>query len=556
VKYGPMLLFTGLALATVLLTMGSAFHEEVSDDENTHYEALGVKRMAKAIEIEVAYEKLLKIETNEERLIQIEEAYKIIHSPQSRRTYDRGTQATRDDLYYRQIESLTQDNFEELVAQPEAKTSTGINPTQWKPWLIEVHGASHRPPRAGSIHVPPNWGRLLAKTAKVLQGYVRLGRINTAAQPELAAELGLAQDGAPMIVTYKDGKIVYYSDEPRILKLCDFVGEQFTESSADKLTYNNFDEWRKSDTRVKVVLFRKNFTRMVMVFREAARSLGESLFRFGEIDVRIRGAVNLWRRQGMRRMPLVAVLRDDEQNPALLGGSFNRKMLDNFLLSNRLPIEFPRLSSENIEEVCLAGSKRYCVILAVDPRYVSHKQVNTSMDVFLQASEMIAKVPALAEANAQFCWADKVGDYVNTTESWKSLHSIFGTTPELYTIHLFITDNLHHSYKDFGGNLFKVTDWTEKEIEMKDFVEEFLLGKLKTTPMPTPLFRPPPSPPMTQEEKSKLLVGCLVCSVVLVVLGWSFVTFKKEEKIREELINTGQLKKKKEKRDADYSLGD
>jgi len=337
------------------------------------------------------------------------------------------------------------------------------------------------------------------------------------------------------------------------------VGEQFTDDSADKLTYSNYDEWRQSDAKVKVVLFRKNFTRMVMVFREAARALGieSSLFRFGEIDVRQRGAVNLWRRQGMRRMPLVAVLRDDDKNPALLGGSFNRKMLDNFLLSNRLPVEFPRISTDNFEETCISGNKRFCVILAVDPRYISHKQVNTSMNAFFQASEMVAAEPQLAEMGAQFCWADKVGEHVNTTDVWKSMYNVFGIpSPALYSMHLFITDNERHSYKDFGGNLFKVTDWTDKDIEMKEFVEEFLLGKLKTSPMPSPLYKPPPSPPMSQEEKSKWLVGSLVCSATLMVFGWSFVTFKKEEAIKEELIKTGGLKRRKQKRDGDYNLGD
>jgi hypothetical protein len=256
-------------------------------------------------------------------------------------------------------------------------------------------------------------------------------------------------------------------------------------------------------------------------------------------------------------MPLVAVLREDESNPALLGGSFSRKMLDNFLLSNRMPVEFPRLSSENFEEVCVSGAKRFCVILALDPRYISHKQVNASMEAFVQASDMVRADPKLGEASTQFCWADKVGEYVNTTESWKSMHTVFGTAQDLYSIHLFITDNQHHSYKDFGGNLFKLTDWTDKQVEMKEFVEEFVLGKLKTSAMPYPLFQPPPPPPMTQEEKLKMFVVCLVCSGVLVVLAWSFVTFKKEEAIKEEMIKTGVLpKRRKEKRDGLYDIGD
>ena len=131
----------------------------------------------------------------------------------------------------------------------------------------------------------------------------------------------------PLVVS-KDGRVVPYENEARILKLCDFIGDQFSmDDAVDAVTYDNYLEWRSSDPRVKVVLFRKHFTRMVLVYREAAAAFGKesSMFHFGEVDVRSRGAVNLWRRYGMKRMPLVAVLRPnedgkvDEENPALLG---------------------------------------------------------------------------------------------------------------------------------------------------------------------------------------------------------------------------------------------
>jgi len=377
----------------------------------------------------------------------------------------------------------------------------------------------------------------------------------------LAEELGIDPKSLPKVIAIKDGRVVPYEDEPRILKICDFIGDQFTEdTSVDQLTYNNYQDWRTGDPRVKVVLYRKHFTKMVMVYREAAAAFGKesTMFQFGEVDVRTRGAVNLWRRHGMKRMPLVAVLRPEEEdkNPGLLGGSFSRKMLDNFLLSNRLPIEFPRLSSENFEEVCINGDSRYCVILAADPRYVSHNQVNSSMAVFLQASKMIAAHPTLADSNAKFCWADKVGEYINTTEVWKSMFVPFGITPEVYSIHLFITDSSKRTYKDFGGNLFKVTDWEEKELEITEFVEEFVDEKLKSLPIPNPLFQAPPPPPISEEEWSKIFVASLVCSIVLVILGWSFVTFKKEQALKEHLISTGVIKKKKEKRDAEYDIGE
>merc|ERR1711871_1705514 len=57
-RAGPVALIGGLVVVTVLLTVGGAFYEEASDDEVSHYEVLGVKRMAKAVEIQVAYDKL------------------------------------------------------------------------------------------------------------------------------------------------------------------------------------------------------------------------------------------------------------------------------------------------------------------------------------------------------------------------------------------------------------------------------------------------------------------------------------------------------------------
>jgi len=538
----------------VLLTFGSAFYEEVADEDMSHYDTLGVKRMGKGQEIQIAYDKLKSLETSEEKLENIEEAFKVLNNPQKRRVYDRSTPATRDELYYKGMTYLNADNYQEQV----------INSAKQFPWLVEVHGGTHRPPRAGTIHVPPNWGRLLSKAGKVLQGYVKLGRINVDSDPEFAASLGLAEKLAggrdPVVVAINpDGKVVVYENEPRILQLCDFVGEQITDVVVEKLSYNDFSEWHSKEKRVKVVLFRKNFTRMVMVYREAAESFGKEnpLFSFAEVDVRSRGSINLWRRQGMKRMPLVAVLRDDDKvEPGLLGGSFNRKMLDNFLLANRVPVDFPRISSENFEETCVLGVHRYCVILAADPRYVPYNQVQSSLDVFVKASKMVLDSPIVKDASLKFAWADKMAEYVNTTEVWKSMHRVFGTKPEFYSIHLFVTDGELYTYKDFGGNLFKVTDWTEKETEVKEFVEEFVSGKLKAMKLPTPMFREPAPPPMSQEDISKAFVGGIVCTVVLIVLGWSFVTFKKEEAVREELIKSGVMKRRKEKRDGNYDIGE
>lgn len=211
-RRGPMVLFILLAIGTVLLTVGSALYEEAGEDDQTHYEALGVKRMAKSTEIEVAYAQLVeqKVERlSEDKMNLVEEAYKVLSTPQTRRTYDRTTPATLNELYYKQIEYLTADNYKSKVVEESDV-----------PWLIEVHGASHRPPRPGSIHIPPNWGRLLTKAAKVLQGYVKLGRINVDAESELAQELDLGTHSVlPRVIAVKDGVILPYDGEPRILKV-------------------------------------------------------------------------------------------------------------------------------------------------------------------------------------------------------------------------------------------------------------------------------------------------------------------------------------------------
>lgn len=123
--------------------------------------------------------------------------------------------------------------------------------------------------------------------------------------------------------------------------------------------------------------------------------------------MRSRGAVNLWRRFNLRRLPLVAVLRDDDQQPGVLGGSFDQRMLVNFLASNRLPL-FPRVSSENFEEVCINSNKRYCAILAADPRYITYRKINTTLEVFGRTGQMFAN-GSLAD-QIEFCWADKVSN--------------------------------------------------------------------------------------------------------------------------------------------------
>jgi hypothetical protein len=324
------------------------------------------------------------------------------------------------------------------------------------------------------------------------------------------------------------------------------------------VTYTTFSDWRQSDDRIKVLLFRKTFTRMVMVYRDAAEQF-EHIMKFGEVDVRSRGAVNLWRRFNLRRLPLVAVLREDDQQPGVLGGSFDQRMLVNFLASNRLPL-FPRVSSENFEDVCINGAKRYCAILAADPRYITYRKINTTLEVFGRAGKLFEKDSSISD-QIEFTWADKVSDYLNSTEQWRSLYSVFGADDaEHRSINFFVTDNMKHVFKDFGGNLHKVTDMDDKDQEMKDFIQEFVAGNLKATPLPRPLFQAPPPPPYTQEDLIKLSVTSVVVAFVLVALGWSYFQFQKEAAIKEEKMSKMSAHKRKKLEakdiDGDYTVGE
>jgi len=315
--------------------------------------------------------------------------------------------------------------------------------------------------------------------------------------------------------------------------------------------------WRTSEpARVKVLLFRTSFTRMVMSFRNVSKRMND-VFDFGEVDVRGRGNVNLWRRQGLKRMPLVAVLRNGDQPAGLLGGAFHEQQLINFLRCNA-ESHFPRVSQDTFEQVALASDARFTAIFAADPRYVQHRTVLTALNVFKNAQKSVLADPALKDVAppVQFLWADAMGEFVNTTQEWKSLHRVFGTVPSAHTVHIFVTDRDKRTFKDFGGNLLKLTDWSGKADEIKDFVTEYAMGKLKATTFPSPLFQEPPPPPLSQEEVTKRFIAVVVCAVVLFFLGFSFVTFKKEEAVREEIIKASGKKPKKERRDNNYEIGE
>lgn len=550
--YGPMVMLCLFAGTVMLLTISQSLSMyDDSPEEENYYNILGIKRMSKQSEIQVAHDKLMETESNENKRNDIEEAFSTLSNPRSRRSYDRSTPASRDDLYYKGITYLTAENYATEVLNNQTA------------WLVEIHSGAARLPRVTTIHnTPPNWGRLMTKSAKILKGYSRLGRINLDEQSALGKELQLV--GAkgpkfklPMIAVIHNGKVVPYRGEPRILKICDFLGDQIQSLNVDLVTYSTFPEWRKADERIKVLLFRKTFTRMVMVYRDAAEQF-EHIMKFGEVDVRSRGAVNLWRRFNLRRLPLVAVLRDDDQQPGVLGGSFDQRMLVNFLASNRLPL-FPRVSSENFEEVCINSNKRYCAILAADPRYITYRKINTTLEVFGRTGQMFAN-GTLAD-QIEFCWADKVSDYLNTTDQWKSLYSVFDVSDADHrSINFFVTDNKDHVFKDFGGNLHKVTDMDEKDGEMRDFIQEFVSGNLKSSALPRPLFNAPPPPPYTQEDLTKLFVTGIVVFVAFIAMAWSYFVFHAEAAIKDEQHSklTSKKKKKasKKDRDGDYSVGE
>merc|ERR1711924_337135 len=112
-------------------------------------------------------------------------------------------------------------------------------------------------------------------------------------------------------------------------------------------------------------------------------------------------------------------------------------------------------------------------------------------------------------------------------------------------------------FKSFGGNLAKVTDLTDKDEEMKEFITGFIEGKAaRTQKLPNPIFSAPPPPPYTQEDITKIFVVLIICSAFISALIWSYMTFKKEESIREEMLADSGKKRKKEKRDVEYGIGD
>lgn len=326
--------------------------------------------------------------------------------------------------------------------------------------------------------------------------------------------------------------------------------------STEAVTYGTVETWKKaSPDRVKVLLFRKSFTAMVLAFREAADELEPYGFKFGEVDVRSRGAVNLWRRFNLRRLPLIAVVRDDGGDSPVYGGQLGTKTLENWLMINKNP-SLPRVSSDNFEEKCIGGAKRYCAILGVDATNVAYSRINQTLQVFMSAQKQIEKLPQGNEV--EFVWADKIAEQFNTTEMWKSLTTVFSMKDADRKSESFVvTDNQQGTFKSFGGNLAKVTDLTGKDEEMKDFIANFMTGKAaRTQKLPNPIFKPPPAPPYTQEELTKIFVVAIVGLAAIASLVWSYVTFKKEEAIREEIKAASGKKIKKEKRDHDYSIGE
>ena len=65
-----------------------------------------------------------------------------------------------------------------------------------------------------------------------------------------------------------------YKGEARILKLADFVGEGIPMGNVEPVTYATVDKWKKASPElVKVLLFRKSFTAMVLAFREVKTNL-------------------------------------------------------------------------------------------------------------------------------------------------------------------------------------------------------------------------------------------------------------------------------------------
>merc|ERR1712167_497821 len=187
---------------------------------------------------------------------------------------------------------------------------------------------------------------------------------------------------------------------------------------------------------------------------------------------------------------------------------------------------------------------------------VSYTRINSTLDVFMRAQKLVESHAKGSEV--EFVWADKVAEHLNPTEAWKSLTTVFKMdNVDRKSENLVMLDNYNMVYKNFGGNLNKVTDLSDKEEDMKEFVVSMLDGTAKqTVALPSPLFLEPPPPPYTQEDITKIFVVLIVCVAAIAALVWSYMTFKKEEAIKEELVSSGSKKKKKEKRDGEYGVGD
>merc|ERR1711998_154419 len=73
--YAPMVLLCLFAAAVLLLTVSQSLnmYDDSPEDEN-YYNLLGIKRMAKQNEIQVAHDKLMLSESNADKRMDIEEA--------------------------------------------------------------------------------------------------------------------------------------------------------------------------------------------------------------------------------------------------------------------------------------------------------------------------------------------------------------------------------------------------------------------------------------------------------------------------------------------------
>merc|ERR1712216_625130 len=194
----------------------------------------------------------------------------------------------------------------------------------------------------------------------------------------------------------------------------------------------------------------------------------------------------------------------------MVAGQLSTKTLENWLMINKTPW-LPRVSSDNIEEKCLSGSqKQYCAILAVDATGVGYTRINQTLDVFMRAKTLVEQHPKGKDVH--FVWADKVAEHLNSTETWKSLTTVFSMEKvDRKSENLIVMDNSNYVFKNFGGNLNKVTDLSDKDQDMRDFIVSMVEESSKAvTKLPSPLFKEPPPPPYTQEDITKIFVVLIV----------------------------------------------